>query len=54
MDPNRPKNCRTAIELGQQLFADGKFEEAVDMFLLALELPGQGAVRYPGKPKEYA
>ncbi|KAG2501197.1 hypothetical protein HYH03_001011 [Edaphochlamys debaryana] len=53
-DPNRPKRCKEAIDKGLELFQQKKFEEAVAMFNLALELPGNGAYRMPGSPREFS
>jgi hypothetical protein len=50
----RPKNCKQAIDRGLQLFQEKKFQEAVDLFNLALELPGNGAYRMPDSPREYS
>lgn len=49
-----PQRSKEAIAAGLQLFEQGKFLEASEMFELALELPGSGVVRLAGSPKEYA
>ncbi|GAX77437.1 hypothetical protein CEUSTIGMA_g4882.t1 [Chlamydomonas eustigma] len=53
-DPNRPTNCKQAIDQGLALFNKQLYQEAVDMFNLALELPGQGAYRLAGSVREYS
>ncbi len=49
----RPRRCKQAIDAGLALFQQDKFQEAIDMFNLALELPGNGAYRLQGSPREY-
>ncbi len=49
----RPKKCKEAIDMGLELFQQRKYQEAIAMFNLALELPGQGAYRLPNSPREY-
>jgi hypothetical protein len=49
----RPKRCKEAIDAGLALFQERKFTEAIDMWNLALELPGNGAYRMSGSPREY-
>lgn len=48
-----PKRCKEAIDQGLALFQEKKIAQAIDMFNLALELPGNGAYRLPGSPREY-
>ena len=43
-----PKRCSDAIEKGLAQFAEGQYEDAIDMFTHALELPGKGFVRLAG------
>jgi len=49
----RPKNCKQAIDKGLELFQAKKFQEAIDMFNVALELPGNGAYRLAGSVREF-
>ena len=49
----RPKRCKEAIDKGLELFQQKKYQAAVDLFNLALELPGNGAYRLSGSPREY-
>ena len=49
----RPKSCKQAIDKGLELFQDKKFQEAIDMFNVALELPGNGAYRLAGSVREF-
>lgn len=51
---NGPQRSREAIDLGLKLFQQSKYQEAVNMFQLALELPGTGVVRLGGSPREIA
>ncbi|KAG2448823.1 hypothetical protein HYH02_006174 [Chlamydomonas schloesseri] len=53
-DPNRPKRCKEAIDKGLELFKQKQYEQAIAMFNLALELPGNGAYRMPGSPREFS
>lgn len=53
-DPNRPKRCKDAIDAGLILFKERKYQDAVAMFNVALELPGNGAYRLGGSPREYS
>ncbi|KAG1681383.1 hypothetical protein FOA52_007431 [Chlamydomonas sp. UWO 241] len=53
-DPNRPKTCKGAIDRGLQLFVEKRHQDAIDMFNMALELPGNGAYRMPDSPREYS
>lgn len=50
---NGPKRCKDAIDAGLKLFQKGNYQAAIDSFNLALELPGNGAYRQPGSPREY-
>jgi hypothetical protein len=36
----RPKKCKEAMDLGLEQFKAGKYQEAINLFNLALELPG--------------
>jgi hypothetical protein len=49
----RPKSCKQAIDRGLDLFKQQLYQEAVDMFNLALELPGNGAYRLAGSVREF-
>ncbi|KAJ9528654.1 hypothetical protein QJQ45_020564 [Haematococcus lacustris] len=49
-----PKRCKDAIDKGLQLFSAGEYRAAIDYFNLALELPGSGAYRMAGSPREYS
>jgi len=49
-----PKRSKDAISAGLDLFAQANYTAAVEMFQLALELPGAGSMRMAGSPKEYA
>ena len=51
---NTPKRSKQAIQAGLDLFSQGQYSAAVEMFQLALELPGSGVMRLSGSPKEYA
>jgi len=53
-DSNRPKKCKEAIDQGLQLFQEKQYQAAIDMFNLALELPGNGAYRLAGSPREFS
>ncbi|PNW77501.1 hypothetical protein CHLRE_10g439350v5 [Chlamydomonas reinhardtii] len=53
-DPNRPKRCKEAIDKGLELFKQKQYDQAVAMFNLALELPGNGAYRLQGSPREFS
>ncbi|GBF96643.1 hypothetical protein Rsub_09276 [Raphidocelis subcapitata] len=48
-----PKRCKDAIDAGLALFQQQQYQAAIDSFNLALELPGNGAYRLPGSPREY-
>lgn len=48
-----PRRCKDAIDAGLELFAQREYQRAIDSFNLALELPGNGAYRLPGSPREY-
>lgn len=41
-----PKTCKEAIDAGLKMFNEGKYDEALELFQSALELPGQAMVRY--------
>ena len=51
--PCSPKRCKDAIDAGLVLFKARKFQDAIAMFNVALELPGNGAYRLGGSPREY-
>ncbi|KAI8474785.1 MAG: hypothetical protein J3K34DRAFT_109787 [Monoraphidium minutum] len=48
-----PKRCKEAIDAGLALFQQQQYQAAIDSFNLALELPGNGAYRLPGSPREF-
>lgn len=49
-----PRLSREAIDLGLAAFAAGEHRAAIDLFTLALELPGSGAMRLSGSVHERA
>ncbi len=49
-----PRRSKDAINAGLDLFQQENYTGAVEMFQLALELPGSGFMRMAGSPKEYA
>ena len=49
-----PKRTKEAIDEGISLFNQKKHEEAIKMFNLALELPGNGAYRLSGSIREFS
>lgn len=49
-----PKRCSDAIERGLAQFAEGRYEDAIDMFTHSLELPGKGFVRSAGAARALA
>jgi len=49
-----PRRCKEAIDQGLACFGSKQYQEAIDLFNLALELPGNGAYRLPGSPREYS
>eukprot|EP00199_Chlamydomonas_sp_CCMP681_P005391 CAMPEP_0119108550 /NCGR_PEP_ID=MMETSP1180-20130426/15055_1 /TAXON_ID=3052 ORGANISM="Chlamydomonas cf sp, Strain CCMP681" /NCGR_SAMPLE_ID=MMETSP1180 /ASSEMBLY_ACC=CAM_ASM_000741 /LENGTH=236 /DNA_ID=CAMNT_0007094175 /DNA_START=123 /DNA_END=830 /DNA_ORIENTATION=+ len=49
-----PKKSKQAIDAGLALFAVKDYQAAIQMFNLALELPGNGAYRLTGSPREYS
>lgn len=49
-----PKRCKEAIDAGLEAFTAQRYGEAIELFNLALELPGNGAYRLSGSPREYA
>ena len=51
---HRPRRCKEAIDKGLACFGSKQYQEAIDLFNLALELPGNGAYRLPGSPREYS
>ncbi|KAF6261453.1 hypothetical protein COO60DRAFT_1501236 [Scenedesmus sp. NREL 46B-D3] len=48
------KRCKQAIDAGLEAFQAKQYSQAIDLFNLALELPGNGAYRLSGSPREYA
>eukprot|EP00878_Enallax_costatus_P005241 GHUV01005508.1.p1 GENE.GHUV01005508.1~~GHUV01005508.1.p1 ORF type:complete len:286 (+),score=95.50 GHUV01005508.1:161-1018(+) len=50
----RFKKCKDAIDAGLEAFQAKKYVGAIELFNLALELPGNGAYRLPGSPREYS
>lgn len=46
--------CRQAIDAGLDKYQSGDYNGALELFQLALELPGNGFMRMEGSPKEYA
>ncbi|KAG2432906.1 hypothetical protein HXX76_008636 [Chlamydomonas incerta] len=53
-DPNRPKRCKEALDKGLELFKQKQYDQAIALFNLALELPGNGAYRLQGSPREFS
>ena len=49
-----PRRCRDAIEAGIAALSAGDPDAAIELFTLALELPGNGAFRLPGKAREFS
>lgn len=49
-----PRRSREAIDAGLELFQRGDFQGALEVFQLALELPGSGVERAEGRPREFA
>lgn len=47
-----PRKSKEALNAGLKLFQESKYQDAVQMFQLALELPGSGVMRIAGSPKE--
>ncbi len=41
------------MDRGLELFGQQQYQQAIAMFNLALELPGNAAYRLPGSPREY-
>ena len=50
----RFKKCKEAIDAGLEKFQSKDYAAAIELFSLALELPGNGAYRLPGSPREYS
>eukprot|EP00775_Hariotina_reticulata_P003889 gene3890-4144_t len=48
------KKCKDAIDAGLEAFQRKDYLAAIDLFNTALELPGNGAYRLSGSPREYA
>lgn len=45
----RPQRSREAIDLGLAKFKAGEYQAAIELFELALELPGSGVMRMAGE-----
>lgn len=52
--PSGPRRSKEAIDAGLAAFAAGDPDAAIALFNLALELPGNGAFRLPGRAREYS
>jgi hypothetical protein len=52
--PSGPRRCKEAIDAGLAAFSSGDPDAAIALFNLALELPGNGAFRLPGRAREYS
>ncbi|KXZ46479.1 hypothetical protein GPECTOR_43g915 [Gonium pectorale] len=52
--PDRPKRCKEAIDKGLEAFKAKQYDQAISLFNLALELPGNGAYRLPNSPREFS
>eukprot|EP00879_Flechtneria_rotunda_P015356 GHRR01016053.1.p1 GENE.GHRR01016053.1~~GHRR01016053.1.p1 ORF type:complete len:179 (+),score=64.13 GHRR01016053.1:30-539(+) len=48
------KRCKEAIDAGLEAFRGKDYQGAIQLFNLALELPGNSAYRLSGSPREYA
>ncbi|KAI3436014.1 hypothetical protein D9Q98_002071 [Chlorella vulgaris] len=53
-DSSAPKRAREAIDQGLQKFQAKDYRAAIDLFQLALELPGSGLMRMSGSVREYS
>jgi hypothetical protein len=53
IDARRPKTSSEAIRKGIEVLKAGQPQEAIALFQLALELPGNGAMRFAGTVREY-
>jgi len=53
-DADAPRRCKDAIDRGVAALTAGDADGAVALFTLALELPGNGAFRLPGRAREYS
>eukprot|EP01025_Chloroclados_australasicus_P027488 TRINITY_DN2725_c2_g1_i4.p2 TRINITY_DN2725_c2_g1~~TRINITY_DN2725_c2_g1_i4.p2 ORF type:complete len:278 (+),score=24.36 TRINITY_DN2725_c2_g1_i4:50-835(+) len=51
---DQPKVCSQAINLGLQQFEKGNYQQAIEYFTVALELPGNGAYRFANSIREYS
>ena len=49
----RPGTSSKAIASGIQALRDGSPEQAIELFQVALELPGNGVMRFAGTVREY-
>jgi hypothetical protein len=49
-----PRRCKEAIDQGVAALEAGDPDAAIELFTLALELPGNGAFRLPGRAREYS
>lgn len=49
-----PRTSREAISAGLEAFANKEYQQAVNFFEQALELPGRGSTRLAGTVREYA
>ena len=49
----RPGTSSKAIAAGTQALRDGSPEKAIELFQEALELPGNGVMRFAGTVREY-
>eukprot|EP01024_Parvocaulis_polyphysoides_P060491 TRINITY_DN6606_c0_g2_i3.p1 TRINITY_DN6606_c0_g2~~TRINITY_DN6606_c0_g2_i3.p1 ORF type:complete len:283 (+),score=43.13 TRINITY_DN6606_c0_g2_i3:321-1169(+) len=49
-----PKMCSEAISLGLQQFEKQNYYEAIELFTVSLELPGNGAYRFADSVREYS
>lgn len=49
-----PRTSRDAISAGLEAYNGKRYQEAVDLFSMALELPGSGVMRMAGTVREYA
>jgi len=51
--PPLAQKCKEAIDKGLERFQAKDLQGAIDLFNLALELPGNGAYRLPTSPREF-
>lgn len=52
--PPSPPSPPPALCCAVQEYGAGRYQAALDLFQLALELPGSGYMRMSGSPKEYS